>query len=119
MDRVHHEAGLDRGHGAVTAVDAFDLAGDQAVGDIARTGAAVFFGHGRAEQTGLSHQREEFGRIELFAIGVGDARLQLALRETVRGVADHPLFLGQLVFEIEGIVPGERHHAGHIVSSVT
>jgi len=35
------------------------------------------------------------------------------LREAVRGLADHPLFLGELAVQIERIGPVERHHVGH------
>ena len=43
-----------------------------------------------------------------FEIGLGDARLQLFLGVALGGVADHPLFVAQLVVEIERIRPVER-----------
>ena len=43
----------------------------------------------------------------LLAIGVEHARHQLVLRIVARGVAHHALFLGQLAFEIERVLPVE------------
>ena len=39
---------------------------------------------------------------------VGDARRELVLRVRVRGVANHPLVLGELLGEQKRIVPDER-----------
>ena len=94
MDRKHHEARLDRRHRAVSGIDAFDLARDQAVGDVAGAGAAIFLGHGRAQQAGFAHHGEQFGIVDFVAEILDHAWLQLALRESVGGIADHPLFLG-------------------------
>ena len=44
----------------------------------------------------------------LVAIGREHARKQLLLRIIARGVAHHALFLGQLAFEVERILPFER-----------
>ena len=51
-----------------------------------------------------------------FSPGLDHARLEFGLGETARGVADHPFLFGELVVELEGVVPGERRHAGHVVS---
>ena len=108
IDRVHHEARLHARHRAVAAVDAFDLAGDEAIGDIARPRAAEFLRYGGTEQSGGPHQREQLGRVDLLAEGVDHARLEFGLREAVGGIADHPLFFGELAFEVEGVFPVER-----------
>ena len=44
----------------------------------------------------------------LFHIGVGDARLEFGLGVALGGVADHPLFVAELVLEVERIRPVER-----------
>ena len=108
--RVHHQARLNAGHRTVAAIDPLDLARDEAVGDIAGADAAIFFRHGNAQHPGLPHQREEFGRARLFTERVDHAWLELALREGVRGLADHPLVLGQLVVEAERIGGIEGDH---------
>ena len=48
VDRVHHQRRLHRHRRAIAGIDALDLARDQAVGDIAEAGAAVFLRDGRA-----------------------------------------------------------------------
>ena len=55
VDRVHDQRGLHRHRRAVAGIDALDLARDQAVGDIAEAGAAVFLRDGRAEQAERAH----------------------------------------------------------------
>ena len=107
-DRVHHEARLDRHRRAVAAVDPLDGAGDQAVADIAQAGAAIFVRDGRAEQAELAHLIEDRAVEMLFEISLGDARLELGLGVALGGVADHPLFVAELVFEVERIRPVER-----------
>ena len=108
VDRVHHEARLDRHRRAVAAVDALDRAGDQAVADVAEAGAAIFVRDGRAEQAELAHLAHDLAVETLVEIGRGHARLQLLLRIAFGRVADEPLLVGQLVIEIERIRPVER-----------
>ena len=105
---MHHEARLHARHRAVAAVHPLDLAGDQAVGDVARARAAEFLRNGGTQQTGCAHEREQLGRVHFLAEGLDHARLQFGLREAVGGVADHPLLFGQLAFEVEGVFPVER-----------
>src|SRR3546814_4535323 len=50
VDRIDHEARLDRHHRPVAAVDPLDFARDQAVGHIGSGGTAEFLRHRRAEQ---------------------------------------------------------------------
>ena len=108
IDRMHHQRRLHRHRRAETGIDALDLARDQPVADIAEAGAAVVLRNGRAEQPERAHLAQD-GRVE-FALAVGGehARKQLLLRIVARGVAHHALFLGELAFEVERIVPFER-----------
>ena len=108
MDRVHHERALHRHRRAIAAVDPLDGAGDQAVADIAEAGAAIFVRDGRAEQAEPAHLAQDLAVEILVEIGFGDARLELVLGIGFGGVADHPLFVGQLVVEVERIGPVER-----------
>ena len=105
---MHHERALDRHRRAVAAVDPLDRAGDQAVADIAEAGAAIFVRDGRAEQAEAAHFAQDLAVEILVEIGFGDARLELVLGIGFGGVADHPLFVGQLVIEVERIGPVER-----------
>ena len=108
VDRVHDQRGLHRHRRAVAGIDALDLARDQAVGDIAEAGAAIWLRDGRAEQTERAHLAHDRRIVVLVAIGLEHARKQLFLGVVARGVAHHALFLGQLAFEVERIVPVER-----------
>ena len=112
VDRVHHEARLDRHRRAIAAVDPLDRAGDQAVADIAEAGAAIFGRDGRAEQAELAHFDHDLAVETLVEVGVGDARLELLLRIALGGVADQPLFVAKLMLEIERIRPVERQDCG-------
>ena len=108
IDRLHGERGLHRHRRAEAGIDPLELARDQPVADIAETGAAVFLGDGRAQQPERAHLAKN-RRVGLaVAIGGDDARKQLLLGIVARGVAHHALFLGQLAFEVERIVPFER-----------
>ena len=108
IDRVHDQGGLHRHRRAVAGIDALDLARDQAVGDIAEAGAAVGLGDGRAEEAEGAHLAHDRRIVLLVAKGMEHAREQLFLGVIARGVAHHALFLGQLAFEVERIVPAER-----------
>ena len=113
MDRVHHQARLDAHHRAITRVDALHLARDQAIGDIARADAAIFLRDGRAEQPQRAHLAEDRGVGMLVLERLDDARRQPVLSIGARGVAHHPLVVGQLVVEQERVRPVERAHARH------
>ena len=108
VDRVHHQRRLHRHRRAVAGIDALDLARDQAVGDIAEAGAAIFFRDGRAEEAERAHLAHDRRIVALVAERLEHARKQLLLRIVARGVAHHALFLGQLAFKIERVVPLER-----------
>src|SRR6516165_5211372 len=106
-DRMHHERGLHRHGGAVAGIDPLDLARDQPVGDIAEARAAVFFRDRGSEQAERAHLGDD-GAIEtLLAVVHEHAWEQLVLRIAARGLAHHALFLGELAFEIERILPVE------------
>ena len=118
VDRVHDERALDRHGRAVAAIDALHGAGDEAVADIAEAGAAIFRRNGRAKQAEFAHFGEN-GAVEiLFEISVRDARLQLVLGVGLRGVADEPFLVGQLMVQIERIRPveGQEFWLGHLLS---
>ena len=107
IDRVHHQRRLHRIHRAIAGIDALDLARHQAIGDVARIGAAIFLRQGNADQAEFAHLIEDLAVGLLFEIGLGDARQQLVLRVGARGVADHALVFGELLVEHERIVPLE------------
>ena len=107
VDRMHHQRRLHRIHRAVAGIDALDLARDQAIGDVARIGAAIFFRERNSDQAELTHLMEDIAIDLLLQIGLGDARRELVLRIGARGVADHALVFGELLVEHERIVPLE------------
>ena len=107
VDRIHHQRGLHRVHRAIAGIDALDLARHEAIGDVARIGAAIFLRQGDADQAEFAHLVEDVAVGLLFQIGLGDARQQLVLRIGARGVADHALVFGELLVEHERIVPVE------------
>ena len=107
IDRIHHQRRLHRIHRTIAGIDPLDLACDQAVGDIARIGAAIFFRQRDADQAELAHLVEDLTIGLLFEIGLGDARQQLVLRIGARCVADHALVFGELLVKQERIVPLE------------
>src|SRR5207248_2293808 len=80
---------------------------DQAVADVAQPGAAVVLRNGRAEHAEPAHFAHDGGIKRAVAIGGEHARKQFLLGVIARGVAHHALFLGQLAFEVERIVPFE------------
>ncbi len=98
IDRVHHQRRLHRIHRTIAGIDALDLARHEAVGDVARIGAAIFLRQRNADQAEFAHL----------------ARQQLVLRIGARGVADHALVFGELLVEHERIVP-LKIHRGRLV----
>ena len=108
VDRVHDQRRLHRHRRAVAGIDPLDLARDQAVGDIAEAGAAVFFRDGRAEQAERAHLADDRRIVAFVAERLEHARKQLVLRIVARGVAHHALFFGQLALKVERVVPFER-----------
>ena len=114
MDREHDEARLHRRHRAIARIHPLDFAGDQAIGHIVGTRAAVGFRDGRAEQPGLPHQREQFGRVDFIGERLDHTRLQFALGKGMRRIADHPLLIAELVIDEKGVRPIEPAHARHL-----
>ena len=107
VDRIHHQRGLNRVHRAIAGIDALDLARHQAIGDVARIGAAIFLRQRDADQAKLAHLVEDFAVGLFLKISLGDARQQLVLGIGARGVAHHALVFGELLIEQERIVPFE------------
>ncbi len=107
VDRVHDERTLHAHHRAEPEVDPLDLARDEAVGNIARAGAAELLRQRHPEQARFAHQPEQL-RVGLFLeISLSNARRELLCGEVPRRVADHPLVLGELGLEQQRIVPLE------------
>src|SRR5262249_52745463 len=92
---------------AIAGIDALDLARDEAVGDVAGIGAAIFLRQRHADQSELAHLVEDLAVGLFLEIGLDHARQQLVLRVGARGVADHALVFGELIVEQERIVPLE------------
>ena len=63
VDRIHDERALHAHHRAEAGVDPLDLARDEAIGDVARAGAAEFLRQRHPEQARLAHQPEELGSV--------------------------------------------------------
>ena len=98
MDRVHDQARLHAHGRAVAAVHPLDLARDQPVGDVVDPGAAIAL-DGRAEQPQLPHLGHDLAVETLVPVSLQDARHQPILAVGPRGVAQHALFLAELVLE--------------------
>ncbi len=111
MDRVHHQRALHAHGRAIAAVDAFDLAGDEAVADIADAGAAIAL-DGRPEESERAHLVHDLAVEALLAERALDARHELALRIGARAVAHHALVLGQLLLEEQRVLPVEARLVG-------
>src|SRR6185437_4942196 len=73
VDRIHHQRGLHAHRRAVAAVDALDLAGNEAVADISDIGAAIAL-DGRAEEAELAHLVHDLAVEALLAEGALDPR---------------------------------------------
>ena len=63
---------------------------------------------GRPEHPERAHLGQDLTVEALVEIGRGNPRLQLLLRVALGGVADQPLLVGQLMIEIERVLPIER-----------
>jgi hypothetical protein len=98
---------LHRQGRAEAGIDALDLARNQPIGDIAEARAAISLRNGRAEQAEFAHLADHTRIVFFLAVGHEHARKQFVLGVIARGVAHHPLFLGQFTFEIERILPFE------------
>ena len=62
---------------------------------------------GAAEKTELAHFAHDFTMEDFVAESFLHPRHQFVLTIGPRGIADHPLFLGQFLFEEERIFPVE------------
>ena len=106
---------MHRHHRPITAVDALNLARDQAIGDVRGTQATVFLGHRDAEKAHLTHFTEDRGVGGFLTKRLDDAGLQLVLGIGAGGVAQHALFVGQLVVQAEGVFPIKPAQIGGIL----
>ncbi len=104
--RIHHQARLHTHRGAVARIDALDLASDEAIADVVQSGAAVSL-DGRAEQPELAHLVEDVAVEAFVAVGFEYPRHELVEGIAVGGLAHQPLFLAELLFEQQRIVPLE------------
>src|SRR6516164_3924484 len=59
VDRHHDEGRLNAHHRAITRVDSFHLACDEAVADIIQAGAAIALWNGRPEKAKFAHVPED------------------------------------------------------------
>ena len=106
VDRVHDQRALHADGAAVAAVDALDLAGDQAVGDVAQAGAAVAFNRRtqKAHGAGFGHDLA----VEFFmAGGHQHARLQFVLAKLMGRIDDGALIVSELLAQKKRIFPVE------------
>ena len=114
VNRIHHERALHAHHRAEARVDAFDLARDEAISDIACAGAAEFLRQRHPEQALLAHQPDELRVGLLLEIGLSDAGREFVSGEVARRVADHSLVLGELRLDEQRIVPLEGAEIGSV-----
>src|SRR3546814_17104995 len=86
---VHDQGGLDAHRRAVAAVDALDLARDQAVGDVIDAGAAIALDR-RAQDTEFAAFVHDFPVEPLVAVGLQERPTHLLLPILPRKVPDQP-----------------------------
>jgi len=116
-DRNHHQRALHAHHGAVAAVHALHLAGNQAVGHVIQARATIGLWNGRAQQAEFTHLAED-GRVgTAFAECLGDAGQQLVLAVGSGGIAHHAFVVAQLGVEQKGVLPVECSGHGRLRKS--
>jgi len=103
IDRIHYERGPHRGCRAMADVSAHDLERDRPLRDMARALRRYILPECAHLKFNPAEHREQFGYVGFVHKGLDRARMQLALRETTRQVADHALLFGPLGFEIERV----------------
>ena len=106
VDGVHAQARLDAQTRAIGRIHALELAGDEAVGHVVDSGAAVALER-RAQESQRPHLGHDLTVEALVAMGLQDARHQLVLGVGPRAVANHALLLAELVLEDQGVIPLE------------
>ncbi len=109
VDRRHDEARLHSHGRAEASIDALHLPRDQTVGDVGDVGATVV-GQGCPEEAEFAELFHDFWVEELAPIPVDDKRGEFALRKVAGGVPDLAFILRQLIFQQEGVFPGEIDH---------
>ena len=111
-DRMHDQRGLHRHGRTIAGIDPLDFAGNQSIGHVIGANAAEFLRDGRSEQAKLAHLAHDFAVEDFMAVGLGDAAHQFVLTIGARRIADHPLFVSQLIFQQKRIFPHEMRHPG-------
>ena len=113
-DRPHHEATLDRGETAQTAVAAFELLADQAVHGGRQTGATRS-ADARAEQSHRSEFADQLGR-ECAGSVVGTDQWQEAGRdEFADGLLGRTFLVGELAGEAVEVDTCVRLHVASLL----
>ena len=107
IDRVHHQAALDRGERADARVTPLELLHDQAIGHVVETGAAELLGEVGAEQAKLGHAGDELLRKPPLDVCLADHRDQVLIHPRPDGIADGALLLRQQAVEVEKVHAGE------------
>ena len=87
LDLVDAQVGVRAVAQADRGARAADLLHRDHVGEVAHVRAAVFLGHGDAQDTELAHLAPEIHRELVAAVDLGRALLDLGLRERVHGIA--------------------------------
>ena len=121
VDRKHDERGLHAHQASIAGIDALDLAGDEAIGDIRCARAAIFRRKGQPKQAKLAHLVEN-GAIRLFvSVRLDDPGTQPVFREGMRCFLDQTLFVAELLVQQKGVGPveGRRFCLGCLVHPMT
>ncbi len=107
IDGHHDERPLDAHHRAEARIDAFHFPRHQTVRHVTEPRAAVLLGDDDAEHVERAKLPEN-RRVHTFvAEHVEHTRRQLVGTVLTRRLADHPLVVGQLLVEKEGVSPVE------------
>ena len=116
IDRIHHQAGLHAHHAAIAGIHPLHFPRDQAIGDVRRAKPAVLLGNGGTQQAHLAHFGKDAGIGLFLTVGGHDPGLQLLLRKSAGGIAQHAFFLGQLVFQAERVLPVKPVQIGGVLA---
>ena len=108
VNREHDERRLHRHGRAVAAVNALDLAGGEAVHDVAGAGAAVAIDR-RAEQAHGAHLGHDVA-VKLFvAVRLDHAGQKALLAKVAHFVAEEALLLVERLVKLQRILPVKVH----------
>ena len=93
---------------AIAGVDALDLTGHKAVGDIGDARATMVRRQGQAEQSELAHLIENEAIRLFLGVRFDNSRAQPVFRKGMRGLLDQALFVTELLVQQKRIGPIER-----------